>query len=327
MFNLKPPDGSYGGGAFFVKNMSNYLINKGYKIVYSLEKNIDLIFMIDPRKGDLKINDLDDILEYRKNNINCKLIYRVNECDIKREKSINIEPLLVRAIKEADYVVFVSQWLMNYYINKYDFNSTFSENKMKNISYILNGVNQDIFNKNINLDLTKYKNPDKISLVTHHFSNNYLKGFEIYNKIDELIDRGDTRFKDITLTYIGRYHDGYKPKNINLIPPCQGNQLANEIKKHDIYLTATQNEPGAMHYLEGASCGLPVLYRTNGGGAQEICNKFGLEYKDIDELIEKIMEISLNYNEYKEKINNNYDYLSRDRCCSEFYKIINKVLK
>lgn len=321
MFNLRPPEGSYGGGAFFVKNMVNFLYHKGHDIVYELEPDIDLIFMIDPRKGDLKVNGLDEILDYRKKNPNCKIIYRVNECDIKREKSINLEPLLVKAITEADYVIFVSKWLMYYYIDKYEFN----DEKIKNMSFILNGVNQDIFNNDINIELTKYKNPEKINLVTHHFSNNYLKGFEIYNKLDELIGN-DNRFKDITLTYIGRYHDGYKPKNINLLPSCQGIQLSNELKKCDIYLTATQNEPGAMHYLEGASCGLPVLYRKNGGGAQEICSKFGLEYNTIDDLLDKIMEISMKYSEYKQKIENNFDYLSCRRCCEEFYVIIDKLL-
>ena len=40
---------------------------------------------------------------------NVKIIHRVNECDIKREKSINIEPLLVKTMKIADHIVFVSK--------------------------------------------------------------------------------------------------------------------------------------------------------------------------------------------------------------------------
>ena len=102
MFNLRPPEGSFGGGAFFVKNMVKFLEDKGYKIVYSLEPNIDLIFMIDPRKDEYKVNGLDDIMRYRKNNQKCRVLYRVNECDIKREKSINIDPLIVKTIKSVD---------------------------------------------------------------------------------------------------------------------------------------------------------------------------------------------------------------------------------
>ena len=55
----------------------------------------------------------------RNKNSNCKLLYAVNECDIKRQVSINIEPIIVKAITKCDYVVFISEWLKEYYYNKY----------------------------------------------------------------------------------------------------------------------------------------------------------------------------------------------------------------
>ena len=76
--------------------------------------------------------------------------------------------------------------------------------------------------------------------------------------------------------------------DINLKKPISGNKLANELKKHDIYLTATQYEPGAMHYVEGLSCGLPVLYCINGGGAHEVCKMAGEEFHDIKTMLEKM---------------------------------------
>ena len=47
-FLLKPPDGSYGGGAF-VKNLSKFLIENGYQITYTLS-DIDIIFIIDRKR-------------------------------------------------------------------------------------------------------------------------------------------------------------------------------------------------------------------------------------------------------------------------------------
>ena len=45
-FTLEPPKGSYGGGAFFVKNMIKFLIEKGHTITHILEKDIgDLILL------------------------------------------------------------------------------------------------------------------------------------------------------------------------------------------------------------------------------------------------------------------------------------------
>ena len=39
--------------------------------------------------------------------------------DIKRKQSINIEPLLIKTMKLANEVIFVSKWLKDYYITKY----------------------------------------------------------------------------------------------------------------------------------------------------------------------------------------------------------------
>ena len=52
-FNLKPPCEkiSYGGGLFFVENLIDYLKSKKISVTFDLENDIDVIFIIDPRKG------------------------------------------------------------------------------------------------------------------------------------------------------------------------------------------------------------------------------------------------------------------------------------
>lgn len=319
MFNLKPPQSSYGGGAFFVKNFINFLGDHNIDTTYELEKDIDIILIIDPRRGQYKKYGLDDILFY-KNNINpsVKLIYRVNECDIKREIPINIEHILVRTMVMVDEIVFVSKWLHDYYMQKYKHIQIAHKS-----SFALNGVNTNIFNFNKD-DREKLNiNVGPIKLITHHWSNNYLKGFEIYNKLDDLLNDEMYKMK-FELTYIGNYNANYTPKNIRLLPPMSGIELAKELKNHHIYLTATQNEPGAMHYLEGASCGLPVLYRTNGGGAHEICSKFGEQYDTINDLFIKMSHISNNYKTYINKID--VDYLSSTRCSEQYYDLIKTLI-
>ena len=309
-FSLRPPNHSFGGGAFFVKNIINYLKNKNIKTTFELEPNIDLLFIIDPRKSNpnYKKYSVLELIEYKKKNPKTKIIYRVNECDIKREVSANIEPLLIETMKIADYVVFVSKWLQKYFIKKYKLNI--------NSTAILNGCNLKHFTPSKNL---KFSN-NKIKLVTHHFSNNYLKGFHIYNALDKLLENRD----DIEFTYIGNYNEKYQPKNINILPPTSCKELGDLIKEHDIYLTATQNEPGAMHYLEGLSCGLPILYCKNGGGAQEICCMAGEEYNNIESLLAKISLIKNNYKSYTDKIN--YKFLDSQRCCEEYYRVIINIL-
>jgi hypothetical protein len=323
MFNLKPPSGSYGGGAFFVIDLERYFKKKGFEVTYELEDNINLIFVIDPRFGDYKKYSFETLCFYNKQNPNCKLLYAVNECDIKRQVSINLEPIIVKAITKCDYVVFISEWLKEYYYNKY----SQLRKKICNSKVIFNACNLEIFNPNKNKTPINKRlqtndinnNNQKIKIVTHHWSNNYFKGFYIYNQIDKLIGE-DERFKNIEFTYIGRYQDNYKVQNIKYLPPISGEELSNELKKHDIYLTASLYEPGGIHQLEGMAVGLPVLYRNNSGGIQESVLSAGEEFYDIDDMLIKLKKIIDNYDDYCNNIN--YDFISAKRFGKEYYNLI-----
>ena len=143
-----------------------------------------------------------------------------------------------------------------------------------------------------------------------------MKGFDIYTKLDEILPD----LKDITFTYIGRYYEKYIPKNTKLIPPLYGMKLGEELRKCDLYVTASRWEPCGMHHIEGARCGLPVLYHEEGGGINESCKNYGLEYNDISSLLDSIKRIRNTYDKYRNNIR--YDFLSSARCCKQYYEII-----
>lgn len=311
MFNLRPPQGSFGGGSFFVKNMVKYLENKNFKVVYSLEPNIDLIFMVDPRSGDYKAGGIDTIMNYISVYPNCKLLYAVNECDIKRKVSINIEPVIIKSIILANHNIFISQWLKDYYLNKYN-NDEKLITKIRDAQVIFNACDLEYYYPCTNKILDKHC----IKLVTHHWSDNYNKGFEIYNKLDNLL--GTEKLKNIKFTYIGRYYPNYKPKNINLLSPLSESKLGDELRKHDIYLTASLNEPGGIHQLEGMASGLPILYRENSGGIKESIGKCGEEYSDIDDMIDNLNKIVDNYDKYRDQID--YNFISHERFGEAYYQ-------
>ncbi len=307
LFTMRPQEGSCGGGMFFLKNMVKYLDENGHEVVYDFSKKIDLIFIMDPRRNRTNHIPIEMIERYKSEYPDVKIIHRVNEPDIKRPRPIGIEPLLIRTMRIADVIVFVSKWLMEYFVGKYDLKL--------NTKYVINGCDSDVFYPS----KTVPKN-DKLRIVTHHWSNNIMKGFRVYNFIDNLIGEGKL---DIEFIYIGRYIDGYIPKNIKLIPPTTGKELADILRDCDIYLTATQNEPGAMHYVEGLSCGLPVLYAKGGGGVNEVCSKYGFEFDNVENLIEGMTKLSKKKYEIRTKID--YKYLSSERCCNEYLNIINSI--
>lgn len=312
LFTMRPKNTSSGGGVFFVRDLVHYFQEHNYIITYQFEKDIDLIFIIDPRRNCTNHISIDTILNYKKYLPNVKLLYAVNECDIKREVSINLEPLIIKCILNCDFIVFISNWLKDYYFKKYD---EVKEKFGNNFKVINNACDPKIFYQKDNKKINK----NKIKIVTHHWSNNYFKGFEIYNKLDKILPS----LKNIEFTYIGNYNKKYIPKNINYIPPTCNMDLSNEIRKHDIYLTASLYEPGGIHQLEGMSCGLPVLYRRNGGGIKESVKNAGEEFNDIKDMLEKLNKIINNYETYTKNID--YEFLSSKRFGREYFEVI-KIL-
>ena len=337
-FTYKPLDLSFGGGNQFVAYFSKHLISLGHTVVYKLENNndIDLIMVIDPRLLRFNRYDTRAILEYKRQHPNVKIIHRVNECDIKRAKSINIEAKLLEVFQFADRIVFVSEWLMNYFIKKHNlFNIIYK------IRVVLNGCNMNNFNPSFQKTRKVLNIPKNvktimdgiisrpIKIVTHHWSSNYLKGFEIYNYLDKELGKSKNRQQrdsDIPFefTFIGNYNQEYVPKYCQILKPMSGKELGDELKKHDIYITATQSEPGAMHYTEGLSCGLPVLFRTNGGGTTEVCIKYGESFSSTYDLWIQLDKIRNNYCSYLKKIE--YKWLSSDRCCQEYDYVLGEIM-
>lgn len=304
--NLEPPGNkeNWGGGLFFVKNFANFLKEKGHQVTYNLETGIDILFIIDPREGSYRKYGLEKIIRYKKRNPKSKIIHRVNECNIKK-KNFDIDNLLIKTMNHSDKVIFLSKWLMDYFKNKYKIQDD-------KFYYVVNGCDKSNFYPIEN----KIFDKDKIKLVTHHWSSNYLKGFEIYNKLDELLPE----YPNIEFTFIGNYNQDYKPKNIKLVPPVDRKELGNLLRKQDIYVTASVNEPGGMHYLEGLASGLPILCREGGGGINEVGEKYGKNYKSVEDFFYTLDDLSENYETYRKNLD--YRFFSSERCSQMYYNII-----
>ena len=306
-------EGPWGGGNLFVKNLSNFLLAAGHKVIYDLsEPDIDLIVLTDPRSRKESTStynhyEIEKYKKYVKNDT--VVVQRINECD-ERKGTNNINAFYLKASNVADHVVFVSSWLKNIYINL-----GMSSSKT---SVILSGSDANIFNPKESSVFNKEK---KIKLLTHHWSSNINKGFDTYEYINELIDT--PKWKDkIEFTYIGNTEHQYKLNNTNLIKPLAGLELSNEIKNHHIYVTGSINEPSGNHHIEAAQCGLPILYLES-GGIPEYCEGFGIGFTDDFE--EKLEQIINEYDKYKVLITN-YPFNS-EKMCNEYLTLFNDLLK
>ena len=146
-----------------------------------------------------------------------------------------------------------------------------------------------------------------------------MKGFDEYLYLDKLIKSKNLQNK-IQFTYIGNVHKENMFQTTKVIKPLYGKELADELRKHDIYITGSKNEPSGNHHMEGALCGLPILY-VNSGALPEYCNNYGLEFSN-ENLIEKIENIKRDYSEYTQKLK---DYpFTFVNAGNEFLKLFNE---
>ncbi len=304
--------GPWGGGNAFAKSLSDYLKHRGVKVVFDLnDKDIDIILLTDPRGFSPQVTiDTGKIIRYLlfKNNKSI-IVHRINECD-ERKGTTNMNSLLKRANFVADYTIFIATWLKNLDIHFND----------KGSHIILNGGDDKIFNSK-NGSVWNQKEP--IKLVTHHWGGNHLKGMDVYIKLDELLS--EIKWKNIfQFTYIGNIPGNYKFKNVKHIKPCNGKKLAKHLKKNHIYLTASKNEPGGMHHIEGALCGLPILFRDS-GSLPEYCKKYGISFQGIEDIVLALEKMMDNYKILKEKMKL-YDRTA-EKMCAEYNSLFNELYK
>ena len=302
MISRKPKDGPWGGGNLFIKGLEKCLKSRGHQVFYEFTQDLDFIFMIDPRPSDYGVS-VNEILQYKHYFPKTQIVHRINECD-KRKGTNNLDPILLQCTDHVDHVIFISEWLQKYFIDK--------GLRRNDTSVVYNGCNTEHFNFKKNDKITTLS---KVHLVTHHWSDNMMKGYDFYQKIDEMLPELGWEF-----TFIGRFCKDIKVNNINLIGPSTGHELAKNIKLGNIYITASKWEPCGMHHIEGAACGLPVVYHTDGGGINEGCARYGKSFSNLNTFIDAVNHIKENYKDYVENIEN-ID-LSVKSCCEKYCEIV-----
>ncbi len=287
--SYKVKSASWGGGNQFVKELIKAAQNQGHKIVFDLKDiDIDIILLTDPRSynDEITFGSFEIIRYLLFVNKNALVVHRINECD-ERKSTKHMNRLLRWSNYCADHTVFIASWLKN--LNLYV--------KETPNSVILNGADSNIFKRYGN---SYWDGDGPFKIVTHHWSPNYMKGFDVYKHLDYLLASSKDWEKIIEFTYIGNIPKGFSFKKTNHIKPITGELLGKELSKHHLYLSASINEPAGMHHIEGALCGLPIIYRES-GALPEYCNNFGISFKNTDYL-PAIQKMLVEYKKYKEKI-------------------------
>lgn len=288
--NLHDFAGPYGGGNQFKNSLAQYLLDRQHKVINHLrDHDIDVILMVSPlpEQSSATYSYL-DVEYYLLRFPQTIVVHRVNYCGEARGDT-KLTRRFCRANRSADYTVFISQWIRRHY-----YQSGFDRSKPSKVIY--NGADTSIFNQNGG---TEWQPGNKMRIVTHHWSNNPRKGFDIYKQLDNLLD-DPTLANQFEFTYIGNLPKDEKFHNTRVLPTLPHALLAKELRSHHIYLTAARFEAAGMHHIEGANCGLPLLYRDE-GALPEYCANFGLGFNDRD-FISKLKEIQNRYSELRARM-------------------------
>ncbi len=257
--------GPFGGGNRFVVSLSNALRTAGHSVRYDLnDRALDLILLTDPRSRSPNVSfAAGAVLRYlAKRNHNAIVVHRINECDERKHtKSMNWR--LRTANYAADLTVFIASWLRDLPVWRRENDAT----------VILNGADAELFHPNGHVP---WDGTGPLRLVTHHWGANRMKGLDIYERLDDMMSIPKWRDR-LTFTYIGNLPSGTRFANASHVAPLNGKALADELRRHHAYVTASRNEPAGMHHIEGALCGLPLLY-SESGALPEYCTGFGVGF-------------------------------------------------
>lgn len=306
--NMKEISGPWGGGNNFYKSIKSFAKFSDVEIVNHLsDSNIDLVLIICNLNSSTSASySVREALNYCKEK-DIPIVQRINECDERKNtKNVNLE--IIEISKKVDKCVFVSDWLKDQIFGDIEKNKKLT---------IRNGANNLIFSKK---KITHSKKK-KINIVTHHFSNNISKGYDIYGELNKILE-DDIMSKKFHFTIIGNHPKNLNFNNTTLIKVMTTSEISEELKKYDLYITASINEPGPNHVVEALSSGLPVLY-LNSGSMEEYVSEFGVKFSKKN-FVSKLNFCHENIDLLEKKLEK-YDY-SSEIMCKKYFELFRELI-
>jgi glycosyltransferase involved in cell wall biosynthesis len=288
--NIRRIDGPYGGGSRFADGLERHLREAGHDVCRELVPGLDVILIVSSKPNPVTTAYTDeDTADYLACVPDAVVVHRINTCDEPRGRDLGANRAMLRVNRIADHTVYVSEFVRQLFLGH-------GIDGDKPWSVILNAADETLFHTR---GRAEWSPGEKLRLVTHHWSNNPLKGFDVYKQLDRMLAEAPWRER-FEFTCIGNLPDDVAFENSRHVPVLDGAALADEIRSHHVYLTAARHEPGGNHYIEGMRCGLPVLY-LDSGSLPEYCAPYGHSFT-LDDFGARLTEMGGRYAELREAV-------------------------
>jgi len=296
-------DGPWGGANQFLKAIKVYFVKKGcYE--NSPDKADVILFNCSPFA---LLSLVDELYKLKKKNPDLLVfirldgpVYLIRNADIEIDNSFYFLNKVV-----ADGAVFQSGWSRRKNIEQ-------GMRDSGNQVVIVNAPDANIFNK---LDKAPFFSNDKIRIIATSWSSNFKKGFSDYKWLDENLD-----FSKYEMLFVG--NSPIKFSNIKHMSPIDATGLAMELKKSDIYITASQKDPCSNSLIEALNCGLPAI-ALNDGGHPELIGSGGELFSNVEEVPRLLEKIVADYSMYQ----NNLNLPNLDQVGEKYYDFMYQVFK
>ncbi len=215
----------------------------------------------------------------------CRMIHRVDgPIKVYRGWDDGSDSKIQRVNEEfADATIFQSQ----YSLRKHQELGL----QLKSPHVIMNATDPRIFHPRGRIAFDRQR---KIRLISISWSDNPNKGADIYKWLEEHLDWD--RFE---YTFVGRSQ--FRFERVRMIPPVPVEQIAELLRQHDIYITASKHESCSNSLLEALSCGVPVIF-VESGSNPEIVAEAGLGFSSQEEIPELLNQLVDEYEERQAKI-------------------------
>lgn len=266
-------DGAWGGGNQFLKALRAYFIARGVYTDAPDEADI-LLHNSYPFGEEFRFREL-----YAFKKMGKTIIHRLDGPIFTiRNADLYIDKIIYQSnVFFAAGTIFQSAWSkqQNILLGYHDHIPS---------KVILNAPNEKIFYSKTPKKLDASK---KIKIIATSWSDNMRKGFPIYAYLDEHLD-----FTKYEMTFVGNTPIHFK--NITVLDPVSSEDLAEILRAHDIYITASSHDPCSNALIEALHCGLPAVVLDD-GGHPEIIKDAGKTFKSTKDVLSAIDDVAENY--------------------------------
>lgn len=267
-----------GGGNQFLKALKNEFLQKG---IYSDDIETADIILFNSYQY------IDDLLKIKEKHPDKIYVHRVDGPICLYNKPEDKRDLITNRVNDeiADATIFQSRWSKEKCLENGLTPPKFS-------IVIMNAPDSNIF-----FGKSKIIKDDalKIKLISTSWSENINKGFETYKWLDQNLD-----FEKFDYVFVG--NSPVEFENIIIKSPMCSQNLSEELRSSDIFITASKKDPCSNSLIEAIHCGLyPVA--LNDGGHTEIVKGNGVTFSSEKELL-SVLTSQLDVNSYKNIVHN-----------------------